>query len=339
MKIDDILIDPFNNQDEIIDNWLYTDQVYISIVCTSYNQVDYIENAVNSFLSQVTEYKFEIIIHDDNSSDGTLYKLKKLKNKYPDIIKLIEQDENQYSIYPLKPLKNCFSFASGKYIAICEGDDFWTDKRKLSKQLDIALHGKYQMIAHSAYCLSGNNIVNSRWIFHHDKIYTLKDVFESEGQLIPTASYFIDSEVLKKIPDWLYQESPIGDFFFEVFACINNGNIYVSTEKMSCYRVRSSGSWSERNQLNLDNRLKFTESFSSVMNKLEVAYPQIIELSHNKCADEYYRTALACLRFLNIRLAFKYLKNSYMYQYKFSICKCFKLFKQLVIGLVKKLSI
>ncbi|MCG9639519.1 glycosyltransferase [Vibrio sp. Isolate34] len=339
MKIDEILIDCPDSQSEIMKHWHFTDRVYVSIVCTSYNQVDYIESAVKSFLAQEVEYKFEVIIHDDKSSDGTLQLLIQLKNKFPDIIKLITQDENQYSIYPLKPLENCFAAAAGNYVAICEGDDFWTDKRKLSKQLNVALHSNYKMVAHGAYCLNENEIVKSKWNFQHDELYTLDDVFMSEGQLIPTASYFIDINVLREIPDWLYKKSPIGDFFFEVFSCINGENIYVSSEFMSCYRVHSSGSWSERNQLNLNNRLKFNESFSHVISNLEQIYPNINELSKHKCADEYYRTSLACFRFLKIGLAFKYLKKAYRCHYKFDAYKISNLLKQLIIGFVKKCCI
>jgi len=112
------------------------EQIMVSVVCITYNQVSYIEKAFKSFLMQKTNFKFEIIIHDDASSDGTKDILKKYSSLFPDKIILILQDKNQYSqginifnsyIYPI---------VRGKYIALCEGDDFWTDSNKLQIQFN-----------------------------------------------------------------------------------------------------------------------------------------------------------------------------------------------------------
>jgi len=109
----------------------------VSICCITYNQSDFIRDAINSFLMQETIYPFEIIVHDDASTDGTDKIVHEFINKYPDKVIGIFQKENQYS-KNIKPLIHyVLPKARGKYIALCEGDDFWTDKFKIQKQVEF----------------------------------------------------------------------------------------------------------------------------------------------------------------------------------------------------------
>src|SRR5690554_6640453 len=109
----------------------------VSICCATFNQASFISQAIESFLSQKTSFKFEIIIHDDASTDGTASIVKKYEQEHPNLIKAIYQKKNQYS-QGIKPWPNfVFPIARGKYIALCEGDDYWTDPFKLQKQVDF----------------------------------------------------------------------------------------------------------------------------------------------------------------------------------------------------------
>jgi len=110
----------------------------VTIACITYNHSKYIEQALDAFLSQEVNFKYEIIIHDDASTDNTQKILKRYKNKYPEKIQLVLQSENQYQRGVTKIFYyGIFTLAKGKYIATCEGDDFWTDKNKLQKQIDF----------------------------------------------------------------------------------------------------------------------------------------------------------------------------------------------------------
>jgi glycosyltransferase involved in cell wall biosynthesis len=109
----------------------------VSIACITYNQSEYVCQAINGFLMQKVNFPIEIIIHDDASTDGTAEIIREYEIKYPNIIKALYQTENQYIkgkgilapfVYPV---------CSGKYIALCEGDDYWTDPLKLQKQVDF----------------------------------------------------------------------------------------------------------------------------------------------------------------------------------------------------------
>jgi glycosyltransferase involved in cell wall biosynthesis len=103
----------------------------VSVVCVSYNQERYIRQAIDSFLMQETDFTYEIIIADDFSQDNTRNILLEYAGQYPDIIKLKFQDAN---VGVAQNFKDALTLASGEYIALCEGDDYWTSPLKLQMQ-------------------------------------------------------------------------------------------------------------------------------------------------------------------------------------------------------------
>ena len=143
------------NESEIKQHWKYTDRVYISCVCIVFNQEKYIQDTINGFLAQISEYKFEIVIHDDVSTDNTRKILLEYKNKYPSIIKLILQKENQYQ-QGKKITSIAISHANGEFIALCEGDDFWIDNKKLQQQI-VLLNKNINICISKAISLYSDN--------------------------------------------------------------------------------------------------------------------------------------------------------------------------------------
>ena len=109
----------------------------VSIICSTYNHEAYIAQCLDGFLIQQTTFPFEILVHDDASTDNTPYIIHEYEYKHPQIIKPIYQKENQYSQGEDIFFKYQCSRAQGKYIAICEGDDYWIDPLKLQKQVDF----------------------------------------------------------------------------------------------------------------------------------------------------------------------------------------------------------
>ena len=109
----------------------------VSVLCMAYNHEKYIRQCLDGFVMQKTEFPFEVLINDDASPDGTAKIIREYEEKYPDIIKPIYQNENQYSkrVNILDDI--LFPRAKGKYIALCEGDDCWVDSHKLQRQYDI----------------------------------------------------------------------------------------------------------------------------------------------------------------------------------------------------------
>lgn len=126
------------SEKELLQSWKGNTNPIVSICCITYNHQDYIEEALKSFLMQETTFPFEIIIHDDASPDNTANIIREYEKLYPQIIKPIYQTENQKSKFKsgMNPRFN-YPRAKGKYIALCEGDDYWVDPLKLQKQVDF----------------------------------------------------------------------------------------------------------------------------------------------------------------------------------------------------------
>lgn len=133
----------------------------VSIICLAYNHEKYIREALDSFVMQQTDFPFEIIVHDDASTDNTAAIIKEYEVKYPHLFRPIYQTENQYRLEKGRVTKIVFNAAKGKYIAMCEADDYWTDPLKLQKQVDFMEHNPNVSIC-STYIqrLNGTNLTS-----------------------------------------------------------------------------------------------------------------------------------------------------------------------------------
>ncbi len=141
-------------------DWAADAPPLVSISCITYNHESYIRDAIEGFLIQETDFPFEILIHDDASTDRTADIIREYEEQYPKLIKPIYQTENQYS-QGRKPGLNNINRAQGKYIALCEGDDYWTDRRKLQKQVFfLGNHPDYSLV-HSD--VDTYNVVTKEW--------------------------------------------------------------------------------------------------------------------------------------------------------------------------------
>lgn len=124
------------SQDEIMQNWNNTKEPLVSIICCTYNHEKYIADTIEGFIQQKTTFSFEVLVNDDASTDKTAYILKKYENIYSVILKIFYHEKNEYS-QGIDIFGNLVKKAKGKYIAICEGDDYWVDENKLQKQVDF----------------------------------------------------------------------------------------------------------------------------------------------------------------------------------------------------------
>lgn len=112
-------------------------ELMVTIRCLAYNHEPYIRQCLDGFVMQKTNFRFEAIVHDDASTDGTVAIIKEYAEKYPDIIKPIFESENRYSKRDGSLRRIMDEHMHGKYIALCEGDDYWIDPYKLQKQVDF----------------------------------------------------------------------------------------------------------------------------------------------------------------------------------------------------------
>ena len=146
-----LAIGPVRTEAELRRRWSGRLTPVISIVCTTYNHERYIESALRGFLSQDCPYPFEILIHDDASTDGTQQVIRRWQQDYPNVIKPVLQTENQFS-QGVRPWELLLARACGEFVATCEGDDFWVDRLKLRKQVDfLKANPKFSCSAHNYY--------------------------------------------------------------------------------------------------------------------------------------------------------------------------------------------
>lgn len=263
------LIRKLPSESEILRMWASDQNVSVSVVCPTFNQVAYIEGAIIGFLKQKTTFRFEIIIHDDASSDGTTDIVEKYSREYPNLIKTIIQSENQHSKGGFKPAAHGAKFASGRYIALCEGDDFWVSEYKLQSQFcALEKFPDVDLCIHDAICIDEDGEL-SGYLFpvwaSQPKLIEYEHVFTSSGQFAPTASMFIRKELFSKLPPFFFK-APIADFFLEALA--GGKGIYYIPEKMSVYRRGLAGAWSSTVLRDVEKRIKFNNAMLLALSDL-----------------------------------------------------------------------
>ena len=236
------------DKDEISD-------VRVSVICITYNQKKYIRRAIDSMLSQVTEFQFEVIVHDDVSTDGTVAILREYEEKCPEIIRVIYETENQYSKGVDFVAQMVRETARGKYIALCEGDDFWTDDHKLQLQYEaMEAHPECDMCACYGCTVTEDGVdeVSDIRPIKHDGILPVEDVIRGGGQYLVTAGLFYRRSMYDEM---LSFERVIPLDYAQQIKGALKGGIYYIDRKMAVYRRYSGGSWTN-NVLRNKERLK-----------------------------------------------------------------------------------
>lgn len=209
----------------------------VTIRCITYNHESYIRQCLEGFVMQKTNFRFEAIVHDDASTDGTAAIIREYANKYPDIIKPIFETENQHSKHDGSLRRIMAAHMHGKYIAMCEGDDYWTDPLKLQKQVDfLENHLDYSLCFHRAKVISDNGIGEDLYAHLEEKEYSGNEILKK--WTIPTASAMYRRSFLSEVPvdsRFLY-----GDILY-FLTMASKGRLYCLGDEMSVYRRLSTG--------------------------------------------------------------------------------------------------
>ncbi|WP_163336851.1 glycosyltransferase [Desulfopila sp. IMCC35008] len=216
----------------------------VSISCITYNHENFIQDCLDGFLMQETQFPVEILIHDDASTDQTATIIREYERRYPNVIKAICQKENQWSkgIRP-NPEFN-FPRARGKYIAFCEGDDFWTDKNKLQKQVAIVAKSPHvKLCFHKVFVRKEGGGDKGLTSFPGE---LAKDLYSCEElvtqNIIPTCSVLAVREAVIDTPSWYYR-LPMNDWPRWIMAC-KDGYAHGINKEMGVYRKHDGGVWS-----------------------------------------------------------------------------------------------
>lgn len=238
-------------------------EIVVSISCITYNHAPYIRQCLDGFMMQKTDFAFEVLIHDDASTDGTAEIIKEYEARYPDVIKPIYEDENQWVKGRRgSPVFN-FPRATGKYIAMCEGDDYWTDPYKLQKQVDILNSNPHYVMCSHAYDVI---LQEQKQIERNEKTenfeYSIDDL-TSGAWPAQTVTVMFRSSSVKDIP-----VNNVGDVVLFYLLLMQGRGIFLK-DIMAGYRIHENGIWggvnkSDRIKASFDSRLYVYEIDSSV---------------------------------------------------------------------------
>lgn len=213
----------------------------LSIVTTTYNQEKYIKQALDSFVSQKTNFQFEVIISDDCSTDSTRNIIKEYAKKYPDIIKPIFNERN---LGAMDNLIETLSLVKSEYVALCDGDDYWTDEYKLQKQVDfLDAHKDYTICFHKTKIFFENSESEDvLWPINFKQDSDLNDLLKEN--VIPANSvvyrWIYRNNV--KLKDVFPKDIVPGDYYIHLMHAAK-GKIRYIDEQMSDYRRHDKGMW------------------------------------------------------------------------------------------------
>ncbi len=223
---------------EIMQNWKEDKDTPLVSICTiTYNHENFIVEALDSFLMQETNFPFEIVIDDDCSPDGTVDVIKQYMEKYPKIMNARLREKNVGSMTNF--MEN-MQRAKGKYIAICEGDDYWTDPLKIQKQVDFLEENDEYVLTYSrieAFNENGKVEFKGRWATWDIEAL---DIQKRRIRTLPCAVCFRNVDILKDFP-FEYRIAGLGDqFLWPILGAYGKGK-FLEDIKVTRYRLHSGG--------------------------------------------------------------------------------------------------
>lgn len=216
----------------------------VSISTITYNHAPYIHQCLDGMLMQKCNFNFEILIHDDASTDGTESIIREYERIYPEIIKPIYEKENQWIKGRRGSITFNFPRARGKYIALCEGDDYWTDPLKLQKQVDfLENHPEYVLTFHDARIVDETDHFISGGGLPEKLKKDGSGVDIIAGKWLPTLTVMFRNGLIKGIPEE-YHGVLNGDAFLYALLGHFGGAKYIPGINPSHYRKHTGGIWS-----------------------------------------------------------------------------------------------
>lgn len=245
-------------------------EIQVSIICITYNHENYIEDAIKGFLMQETSFSYEILIHDDASTDHTVQIIQKYVKQYPSLIRPIYQSENQYSKGINILSEYIYPQAKGKYIALCEGDDYWTDPQKLQKQYDaMEMHPEINLCATDAKILDEDSqeIIGQFMPLNTSGILTVRQTILKGGGSMATATLFGRKEMFLSPPP--FRKIMDFDYTIQIHGSLDNGVLFLA-DTTTVYRKGVPASWTDRINHNLELKILQYKKIYQIMKQLDI---------------------------------------------------------------------
>jgi glycosyltransferase involved in cell wall biosynthesis len=234
--------------------------IKVSVSLITYNQKEFISHAIEGVIKQKTNFKFELIVGDDCSTDGTRAVIINYQQKYPGLIRLILHPERNSGVPGKLNFISTLKAAGGEYLALVDGDDYWTDQHKLQKQVEFLENNpEYAVCCHDVFHRKAGKIYRDT---NDIPVDTDLEYLLRKGNYISTPSVVYRNDpgfvsFMEKFP-----EAPFGDYLMNINAA-SRGKIKFLKQRMAVYRIHSGGVWS---------KLSFEESLLKTVFVLEMLY-------------------------------------------------------------------
>lgn len=239
----------------------------VSIYCSTYNHAAYIRDALDGFVNQATEFPFEVIVHDDASTDGTSQIVREYSNKYS-FVKAVIETENQFSQHKSYYYESYLPEVKSKYIAKCEGDDYWIDPHKLQR-LTSYLESNQECVACTHDTIVDDLLRKKKYrlsFLSGDQDVTPHDLIAYKSPF-HTSSLVFRSSLCKPFPDFIRSVPGIGDYPFRIYLA-TQGAVHYFDQAMSVYRRGVPGSWTMRRTFDEEKRV---QDCNRIIDMLELA--------------------------------------------------------------------
>lgn len=299
----------------------------VSICCVTYNHEDYLQECLDGFLMQKTNFEFEVLVHEDASTDKTAEILKSYEKKFPGKLRCVYQTENQFKKQNVLT-EILFKMAQGKYIALCEGDDYWSDPNKLQKQVDfLESNPEYMASYHRAMLINETGSIIKKEKYDNYSDYSENELLTGYGELITNAVMF--RSILEIIPE--FSKVHNGDTtFWHLFGFYGKAK-FQHDILPSAYRIHSGGIWTGAQEY---SKLKSSLiTYEVIVNNLkfkikEPIYKKTLKIVY-KLLNDYIIKAILEKRYVEVfKVYWLTLKTSFIpilglvsFQFKFLLAK------------------